>query len=108
MSMPRILIGLSLVAIFFSPLLETAASGIPQSEPQALSQEARVGHDNDRPGSQVNSEKKRKKHKKKRKKNKDNKNDKAPTCFGLPATNPDHSGEIVGTDGDDVLIGDDG
>jgi hypothetical protein len=31
-----------------------------------------------------------------------------PTCFGLPATIKDHAGEITGTDGDDVIIGDAG
>src|SRR5687767_13763740 len=32
----------------------------------------------------------------------------AATCFGLPATIADHNGKIVGTAGDDVIIGDDG
>jgi hypothetical protein len=32
----------------------------------------------------------------------------AQTCFGLPATIADHHGDIDGTAGDDVMIGNDG
>lgn len=106
--MPRILIGVSLVAILLSPVLEAAANSVPQQAPRAFSPEARGGHASDRSGGQADAEKKRKKNRKKRKRNRGNKDNKIPICFGLPATNPDHSGEIVGTDGDDVLIGDDG
>lgn len=94
-----LLLGLMLAGSY---LTSTAAPG-PTAGVQPPSQHAR-GHDDGGGGNRVNVERK----KKNKKKNKKRKKSKAPTCFGLPATIDEHSGEIAGTDFDDVIIGDAG